>query len=514
MKGQKKGQKRMRAIVLLAAAVSTLAAAAPVGAAVYSVTKTADTLDNVCDADCSLREAVVAANASPGHDAILLPAGTYTLTRGGRGEDQGAQGDLDLLGDVTLLGAGAGSTVIDAARIDRVLHVAGGVTAEVQGVTLEGGLSVDSGGGAILNNGRLTLAGVAVLANETQGVAFGGGIYTDGNEAVLTVRDSTLANNNASGGGGGAAVGGTATFTNVTFSGNQSTGDFGGGLYIFSDGKADFNNVTIAGNSAAKRGGGVFAESSAFIGLDQPEFRNSIIAGNTAVTADPDCSGSAVTGGYNILGIGTGCFGFSAAFNDQVGTAAAPVNPGLGALADNGGPVTTRALLAGSTAIDRGNPAAPGSGVNACETHDARGAARPADGNGNGEARCDVGAFEVTGECVNGGSTLCLNDGRFRVTAAWRTNQGQSGQGQGVRLTDDSGYFWFFDPENIEVTLKVLNACTLTPGRFWVFAAGLTNVEVTLTVTDTASGQVKTYVNPQDRRFRPIFDTGAFATCP
>jgi hypothetical protein len=119
----------------------------------------------------------------------------------------------------------------------------------------------------------------------------------------------------------------------------------------------------------------------------------------------------------------------------------------------------------------------------------------------------------VTGQCVNGGATLCLNDGRFRVTATYRTNQGQSGQGQGVRLTDDSGYFWFFDPENVEVTLKVLNACTLTPSRFWVFAAGLTNVEVRLTVTDTVSGQVKTYANPLDRRFRPIFDTDAFATC-
>lgn len=503
-----KGLKALRAVAL----VATVAAAAPASAAVYSVTKTADTLDGSCDADCSLREAVAAANASPDHDAILLPAGTYNLTLGGPGEDQGAQGDLDLLGDATLLGAGARSTIIDAGQRDRVLHVQGGVTVEVQGVTLRGGRSVDSGGG-ILNNGRLTLSGVMVVGNETLGTAFGGGIYTDGNEAVLTVRDSTFATNAASGGGGGAAVGGTATFANVTFSGNQSNTDFGGGLYIFSDGKADFNNMTIAGNSAAKRGGGVFAESSAFIGLDQPEFRNSIIAGNTAVAADPDCSGSAVTGGYNILGIGTGCFGFSAAFNDQVGTAAIPVNPGLGLLTDNGGPVTTRALLPGSLAIDAGNPAAPGSQVNACEPRDARGVARPADGDHNGTSRCDIGAFEVTDECVNGDLALCLNDGRFRVTTAWRTNQGNSGVGHGVRLTDDSGYFWFFDPENIEVTLKVLNACTLTPSRFWVFASGLTNVEVTLTVTDTVSGQVKTYVNPQDRRFRPIFDTDAFATC-
>ena len=81
-----------------------------------------------------------------------------------------------------------------------------------------------------------------------------------------------------------------------------------------------------------------------------------------------------------------------------------------------------------------------------------------------------------------------------------------------VTLTPETGYFWFFGANNLEAIVKVVNGCTLN-GYHWLFAAGLTNVEVTLTVTDTRTGEVKTYVNPADTAFQPIQDTGAFATC-
>ena len=101
------------------------------------------------------------------------------------------------------------------------------------------------------------------------------------------------------------------------------------------------------------------------------------------------------------------------------------------------------------------------------------------------------------------------------MTAAFRTSNGQSGNGQAVSLTSDSGYFWFFNAANIEVVIKVLNACTQSPPRYWVFAAGLTNVEVTLTVRDTQTGaQAPPYVNPINTPFQPIQDTNAFSTCP
>jgi hypothetical protein len=119
---------------------------------------------------------------------------------------------------------------------------------------------------------------------------------------------------------------------------------------------------------------------------------------------------------------------------------------------------------------------------------------------------------EQTG-CVAGSTTLCLNQGRFAVEAEWATDQGTSGQGRAVKLTGDTGCFWFFDSANFELMVKVLDACSFTD-RFWVFVAGLTNVEVTLTVTDTESGKTKSYHNPRRTPFQPIQDTDAFDTCP
>jgi hypothetical protein len=116
--------------------------------------------------------------------------------------------------------------------------------------------------------------------------------------------------------------------------------------------------------------------------------------------------------------------------------------------------------------------------------------------------------------CVDDATTLCLNDGRFRVNVAWRTPQGQAGAGNGVRLTGDTGYFWFFNSTNVEIVLKVLDACPTAFERYWVFIAGLTNVEVEITVVDTVADEERTYFNPLDRPFEPIQDTSAFATCP
>lgn len=119
-----------------------------------------------------------------------------------------------------------------------------------------------------------------------------------------------------------------------------------------------------------------------------------------------------------------------------------------------------------------------------------------------------------TGPCVEDATTLCLVGDRFRVTADWQTQQGTQGSGNGVELTTDTGYFWFFDENNVEVVVKVLNACVPPFDRFWVFASGLTDVEVQLRVTDTVRGAVQTYSNPQGTAFQPIQDTQAFATCP
>ncbi len=124
--------------------------------------------------------------------------------------------------------------------------------------------------------------------------------------------------------------------------------------------------------------------------------------------------------------------------------------------------------------------------------------------------RVDPGAAAAT--CFPSATGMCLNNNRFLVEAEFDTGT-TSGDAQVVKLTGDSGYLWFFNADNIELVVKVLNACGLN-NRYWVFAAGLTNVEVTIRVTDTKTGSVNTYFNPLNRAFPPLQDTSAFATCP
>ena len=120
--------------------------------------------------------------------------------------------------------------------------------------------------------------------------------------------------------------------------------------------------------------------------------------------------------------------------------------------------------------------------------------------------------FTASLPCVSGGTTLCLNNGRFKVQAFYQTTT-SSGTGSTVSMTSDTGYFWFFSQNNVEAVVKVVNGCAFN-NRYWVFAGGLTNVQVTFTITDTLTGLVKFYNNPINTAFAPIQDTAAFATCP
>ncbi len=493
-----------------ALALSTLAIFAGIpagiaGAAVYTPTKLTDSADGACDVDCSLREAVIAANARAGEDVILLGQGTYVLSRAGN-ETAAAAGDLNITDDLVLIGQGANRTGINGGGIDRIFQVPGGITVEIRDVTLSNGRS-GGAGGAIRNEGVLTIARSVIDGNSTvtgsAGAGFGGAILTDGNESSLTVTDSTLSNNSATGGGGGISIGGVVTLENVTISGNRSVNDFGGGLYVFSDARAILNNVTVTGNTAAMQGGGIFAENSAFIGF-APRATNSIFAGNTA-PAGPDCAGS-LDSNFILLGNGTRCNGPAAAKGDLVGTQAAPINPQLGALGLNGGPTPTHALLSGSPALNTGNPAAASS-PDACQATDQRGVTRP------GGTRCDMGAFEATSACVPGGpNNLCLIGGRFKVTATWQRRNG-GGTARATAVADESGVFYFApaEPGNLELTVKILNRCSQS-NRYIVFASGLTSVRVDLTVMDTLTGKSRTYTNPLGQAFRLIQDSTTF-TC-
>src|SRR5207247_5555774 len=94
--------------------------------------------------------------------------------------------------------------------------------------------------------------------------------------------------------------------------------------------------------------------------------------------------------------------------------------------------------------------------------------------------------------CTANSPTVCLNDNRFAVSASWRTTSGQTGAGAAVAITSDTGYFTFFSATNVEIVIKVLDACPLN-SRYWVFARGLTDLAVTLNVRDTKAGTTTTY---------------------
>jgi hypothetical protein len=115
-------------------------------------------------------------------------------------------------------------------------------------------------------------------------------------------------------------------------------------------------------------------------------------------------------------------------------------------------------------------------------------------------------------ECVPSDTVLCLSHGHFRVEATWRTSNA-TGVAHAHPETADSGAFWFFGPDNLEVLLKVIDACETPTPAFWVYAAGLTDVEVEITVTDVLTSRTKRYHNPLGRPFAPILDSAAFNTC-
>ena len=372
-------------------------------AAVFTVTVPGDSADGVCDGHCSLREAVMAANANiTTIDTISIPAGTYTLSLNAAENalNPAAMRDLDLLNNnTTINGAGAGVTVIDANYIDRIFEVHLNKVVSISNVTLQHGTPVGQGGaltaasgttvtlnnivvaenqandgGGIWNGGSMTIANSTVRDNTGSN---GGGIFS-GTNATLTVNQSVLHGNQAGGaGGGGLYNDNNATVTNTTISDNLATSSGGGGGGILNYTTTDLNlqNVTLSNNSSSSsdKGGGI----RNFGGAD---ISNSIIANNSGGGGNcspvgPYSQISVTSLGDNLEWGGASC-GFGALGDINA-------NPNLGALQNNGGQTSTRALLPGSAAIN-------------AETHngdclptDQRGVARPQG------AACDIGAFEA-----------------------------------------------------------------------------------------------------------------------
>lgn len=123
--------------------------------------------------------------------------------------------------------------------------------------------------------------------------------------------------------------------------------------------------------------------------------------------------------------------------------------------------------------------------------------------NGAPAASAELPAVQCTGAPF-----LCLASDRFRVQVQWTLPSGESGDGQPVALSDDTGYFWFFDPAAVELVVKMVDGRALN-GCFWIFYGALSNVSYTLTVTDTVTGAVNAYVNPPGQ-LASVADTTAF----
>lgn len=110
--------------------------------------------------------------------------------------------------------------------------------------------------------------------------------------------------------------------------------------------------------------------------------------------------------------------------------------------------------------------------------------------------------------CVADGERLCLAGGRFEVSVDWSDFTGGEGSGRAVPISGDTGSFWFFDEDNLELVVKVLDARAIND-RFWVFYGALSNVAYRIEIRDTVSGVVRTYDNALGD-FASVGDTSAF----
>ena len=358
----------------------------------------------------ALTDVIVAGNWASHGGGGILNGGTLTVTSssvsdntGGVSGEGGGGGGIGNAGTATLIDSVVSGNFSG--------HSGGGVynggTLAIIGSDISDNTVILFTGGGIFNSGVLTIADSTVSENTAE--ERGGGIFNLGSVAVanssisnneasvfdgggiandsgsLTLTGVTVSGNKAGAGGGGIAngssgnaspvVASTLTATNVTVSGNQAGGS-GGGIYNgggLNSASVSITNGTVTGNRAGASGGAIF---------NNPGYAATL--GNTVVASglgSDNCFGAITSGGHNLEDADT-C-GFTAP-GDLIDS-----DPLLGPLADNGGDTATHALLAGSPAVDAGDGGE-------CPETDQRGVARPIDGNRDGAAVCDIGAYEAS----------------------------------------------------------------------------------------------------------------------
>lgn len=434
--------------MIKALALATLAVPFSASATDFKVTKLTDSNDGICNNDCSLREAITAANNTPGFHNIQLKAGVYTLSLPApigddneiNDEDNNLNGDLDIRSNIVIIGAVGKATAIDAKQVDRVFEVFENGTLTLRRITLTGGLHHYDGGG-IRNLGVLSLNDVSMIHNVARygysrgrggavanygylsavksefalnwadfgdtSYALGGAIY---NENKMLVRDSAFRMNHANSddvlGEGGAIynsgtadigrtafVGnvaegagnaitntatGTLTLSNATFAQNYSDEYFPAGT-VTNFGTATFIHVTISDNI---RSYGVDNRGKLLV-------RNSIIVNNQVDfdNSDPiNCINQGSNYQFRSLGLLLGG-GYNNCYGDNYFPDALTSSTLFFPLERTEEYAEIFPLRPASPALD----AAFGS----CSNHDQRKLPRPQDGDGDGVAICDLGAYEL-----------------------------------------------------------------------------------------------------------------------
>ena len=406
----------------------------------FVVNRTEDFVDalpgnGLCDADpqdkvlqCTLRAAIMEANALAGAQTIFVQSGIYRLTIFGKNENDSRTGDLDLTSDLTIIGRGETQPVIDAAAIDRVLHVVkiDGTQVRLENLTLRNGdaraVNGGAGGGLLIESDSLVTVNNSVIHDNFANV--GGGIHA-GRGAVVTLNSIRVQNNVATNMGGGITTSSATTIRNATISGNHAGivgvpgQGIGGGLMAGGDQPISIEQSTIANNRALNMGGGIgsvqigtdlrlinstvsgnSAPNAGGIEIEEPVLlqhttivenqgggirvndpnatvvlQNSIIANNGEANCTFNFVSLVLKGDRNLIGDNSCPFVVP-------GTNLFNTNPQLGPLQNNRGDTETHELLPGSPAINGGNNSV-------CTPTDQRGLARPQGPN------CDIGAFEV-----------------------------------------------------------------------------------------------------------------------
>ena len=294
---------------------------------------TVDTVNDVVDGDTtniaalqvspgsdgfiSLREAIIAANNDAAAElTINLGDGNHHLTRGGASENSASTGDLDILSQITIRGNGATSTTISADGLnDRIFEVHSSGTLNLDGLTLADANLMNGDGGAISNQGALSVTDAVIRDNFAQNRA--GALLNTGSGTAVLDRVAFIDNRTANQSGTIEVAGGTVDLVNSIVAGSSSNNS---GAVAITGGSATINiaHVTFTENTTSNGGAGLFQSS----GTANVSF--SIFAGNTSMNGGDDLRGTIVSGGFNIIEDNSG-------FNGSIGSDILGSDPGLAA---------------------------------------------------------------------------------------------------------------------------------------------------------------------------------------